>query len=121
VVRGGVVVGSRHGRLTMKQGGASLFAAVRQMDFAGANAVVLRSVAEKLSLGEGGRHTSLHLGGEPVALVADESVLFSESEYTAPIAGNTISFEQAGKLAAGISGHQLEANWRAAWEALRLD
>jgi hypothetical protein len=116
VVNQSVVVGSRHHRLTMPSGGASLFAAVRDLQFSGENGIAFRSVGDALSISEGGRHTSLFLGGTPIPLVSNESIkVYDDSEYCHPILGNSLSFEEAGNRVGAIDPEQLEANWKAAW------
>jgi hypothetical protein len=121
VVNRGVVVGARHNRLSMPSGGASLFAAVRDMQFEGENGIAFRSVGDVLSIPQGGRHTSLFMNNAPVPMVSNESIKsYDDAEYSRPILGNSMSFEQAGNLVGAIDPQQLEENWRAAWKAVPL-
>ncbi|HUQ95185.1 MAG TPA: hypothetical protein VM120_26145 [Bryobacteraceae bacterium] len=121
VVHGGVVVGSRHNRLSMSAGGASLFSAVRDLQFEGENGITFRSVAAALRIPEGGRHTSLFLNETPIPLVSNESIrAYDDAEYGNPILGNSLSFEAAGNRASEVPPRQLEENWLAAWRDLKL-
>ncbi len=115
------MVGSRHNRLDMSSGGASLFCAVRDLQFDGSNGIAFRSVGEVLSIPPGGRHTSLFLEGTPIALQSNESIrAYDDSEYCQPILGNSLSFEEAGNRVGAIDPLQLEANWKAAWQKIKL-
>lgn len=113
VVNQGVVVGSRHHRLTMPSGGASLFAAVRELQFDGKSGIAFRSAGDAIHIPEGGRHTCLFLNGRTVPLISNESIgLHDDAEYSRPILGNSMSFEEAGKLAGALDPRQLESNWK---------
>lgn len=114
VVSGGVVVGSRHNGLSMPHGGASLFSAVQHLDFEGPHGIAFRSLGSTVKVPPGGRHTSLVLGDTTVSLLSDESIRYDESEYSAPILGNELSFEEAGRRAGAIDPWQLEAGWQKA-------
>jgi hypothetical protein len=121
VVNRGVVVGARHNRLAMPSGGAALFTAVRDFEFAGSNGIAFRSVGDALRVSEGGRLTSLFLDGEVVPLMSNESIKsYNDAEYCEPILGNRFSFEEAGKRVGAIDPQLLEANWKAAWSKTRL-
>jgi hypothetical protein len=116
-----VVVGSRHNRLAMPSGGASLFCAIRDLVFCGDNGIAFRSVGDTLRIPQGGRHTSLFLDGAPVPLISNESIrTYDDAEYCQPILGNSLSFEEAGNLVGAIDPTQLEATWKAAWLNLQL-
>lgn len=120
-VSGGVVVGSRHNRLMMRSGGASLFAAVRDLRFDGRNGIVFRSVGDAIAIPQGGRHTSLFLNETPVTLQSNESIsAYNDAEYGEPLMGNELSFDEAGNLAGALDPQQLEANWKTAWLNLKL-
>jgi hypothetical protein len=116
VVDRGVVVASRHNRLAMPAGGASLFAAVADLQFEGENGIAFRSVTDTLRIPEGGRHTCLYLEGAPIPMVSNESIKSYEGdEYAKPILSNALSFEEAGVRAGAIDPQQLEDNWKMAW------
>jgi hypothetical protein len=116
-----VVVGARHNRLAMPSGGAALFTAARDLQFAGSNGIAFRCVGDELRVAEGGRLTSLFLDDEVVPLVSNESIKsYNDAEYCQPILGNRLSFEEAGKRVGAIDPHSLEASWRAAWSKTRL-
>jgi hypothetical protein len=121
VIDRGVVVGSRHNRLTMPAGGASLFSAVRDLAFLGEHGITVRAVADALRIPAGGRYASLFLGGAPVPLESNESIrAYDDSEYCQPILGNSLSFEEAGIRVGAVDPLQLEADWKSAWAQLKL-
>jgi hypothetical protein len=116
VIHSGVVVGSRHARLSMPEGGCSLFCAVNQLSFNGPHGVAFRSLGSEVAIPEGGRHTSLLLPQGSEEMVANESILdYSGDTYSTPIMGNRLSFEKAGKIMSAIEGQKLERRWIQAW------
>jgi len=118
VVERGVVVGCRHDRLAMPSGGASLFSAVRNLQFDGENGIAFRSIGDILNIPAGGRHTTLFLNRGAVPLVSNESIrAYDDSEYRQRVLGNSLSFEEAGKLVEAIDPHELERRWKTAWQA----
>lgn len=116
VVARGVIVGGRHRRLSMPNGGAALFCAANRLRFTGPHAVAYRAVAGEITLPEGGRLTTLYLDGRPEQMTTNESLVdYSGDNYTKPVLGNRVSFEEASREVARLpSGHQ-EACWRDAW------
>lgn len=121
VVDRGIVVCSRHRTLMMPSGGVSLFSAVQDLRFDGEHGVAFRSVAADLVIPPGGRHTSLFLSHDPESLVSNESVQnYDATEYSRPILGNRMSFEEAGLLAEQLDPVLLEQRWKTAWSARLL-
>lgn len=113
VVRNGLIVGGRHGRLRAPYGGAALFCSVDDMSFTGPHAIALRSAGKQATLPAGGRHTTLLLGHEMVDLVTHESVVdYGGDEYNHPILGNKLSFAEAEALMANVDPQELENSWQ---------
>jgi GDPmannose 4,6-dehydratase len=78
-------------------------------------------VAADLVIPPGGRHTSLFLSHDPESLVSNESVQnYDATEYSSPILGNRLSFEEAGLLAEQLDPVLLEKRWKTAWSACLL-
>jgi hypothetical protein len=122
VVTRGVVVGARHNRLAMPSGGTSLFSAVRDLQFDGDHGVAFRSIADVLHVPQGGRHTSLFLDGKAISMLSNESVKsYDDSEYSQPILGNPLSFEEAGNLVGAVDPQRLEETWKAAWKGQAIE
>ena len=117
IIHRGVVVGGRHGWLSMPQGGSALFCAADRMEYPGPHGVAFRSLGRKITVAEGGRHTSMMLPDGPTDMVSNESVLdYSGENYAQPILGNAISFEDAGKIMSAMDGRDLETRWLRAWK-----
>lgn len=117
VICRGLVVGGQHRRLHMPCGGIALFCAADHLEFAGPHGIAFRSIGSKISISAGGRHTTLFLPEGPENMVSEESVLdYSGGNYTQPILGNRLSFEQAGKIMSEVDGRDLEARWLKAWQ-----
>jgi hypothetical protein len=113
VIHHGLVVGGRHGRVTMPEGGSALFCAVEDLRLAGPHAMAFRSLGARVELPAGGRHTTLLLPEQSVDLVTNEAIVdYGGAEYANPILGNTMSFAEAERLMAGVDPHALEGRWR---------
>jgi hypothetical protein len=121
ILQDSVVVGARHNRLSMPSGGAALFTASRDLQFEGGQGIAFRSVGDALRIPQGGRHTTLFLEDGPVPLISNESIkAYDDSEYCAPILGNTLSFEKAGNLVGAQDPQEVETRWKSAWQNARL-
>jgi hypothetical protein len=118
-VRSGVIVGSRHQELQMLHGGASLFSAGPLFRFEGSRGVTFRSVTgQELVIPEGGRHTTFFASQPPVSLITNEAVQrYDNSEYGAPILGNSMSFEEAAAIATSVDPWEIEDRWLKAWNS----
>ena len=120
VIRGGVVVGGRHGRVQMPSGGAALFCALDDLVFDGPGSIALRSVGDSVRLPEGGRHTSLPLADGPVAMRGSESIKnYDGPDYTTPILGNSLSFGEASDRLDDVGPDECDRRWRERWEPAR--
>ncbi|HEY3836762.1 MAG TPA: hypothetical protein VGL72_09325 [Bryobacteraceae bacterium] len=120
-LRRAVVVGSRHGHLSMPSGGASLFSAVADLQFDGENGIAFRAIADSLRLPAGARYTSLFLDNQTVPLQSNESIrAYDDAEYSQPVLGNAMSFEEAGNVVGAIDPAQLQARWKTAWTEARI-
>ena len=116
----GVLVGGKHGRVQMPDGGAALFCALDDLQFDGPSSIALRSVGGAVRLPEGGRHTTLHLPDGPVAMLGSESIRnYDGPEYTEPTLGNPISFGRASELMDAVGPEECDRRWRTAWDAQR--
>jgi len=118
LVRNGVLVGGRHRRISMPEGGAALFCASDDMVFNGPRAVALRSVGHTIELREGERHTTLCLQDGLKDLRTNEDIRdYTGSNYCEPILGNRLSFERATSLVAQQDTSSLEQCWNRIWKA----
>jgi hypothetical protein len=119
VIDEGRIIKSKHDYLMMPQGGSALFCAVNRMEYRGPNAVAYKSLGQEIILNEGDRHSTLLTPTGAVQMLSNESVIdYSGSNYTAPIMGNALSFEEAGALMGLQDGRQIEAQWQAYWDKL---
>lgn len=117
VIRRGVVVGGRHRRVQMAEGGAALFCASDELHFDGPSSVALRSVSPTIHLPAGGRHTTLQLPDGPVPLRGSESVTnYDGPDYTTPILGNALSFGEASARMDEVGPEACDRRWREQWE-----
>lgn len=120
VIRGGVVVGGRHRRVSMPSGGAALFCAVDDLQFDGPSAVALRSIGASVCLPEGGRHTTLPLEDGPVPMRGSETVRdYDGSGYSTPILGNALSFGEASARMDNVGPEMCDRRWRELWDSQR--
>jgi hypothetical protein len=117
VIHGGVVVGGRHQKLSMPQGGSALFCAVDTLTFTGPRGIAYRLVGNDMVVPEGGRYTTLFHATGPEIMASNESIIdYNGTNYAEPILDNRLSFEAAGKLMAQVDGRYLDEQWRAAWK-----
>ena len=115
---GGVVLRGRHRRLEMPQGGIALDCAADRLVFAGPKAVAFRAMGAEVVVPTGGRHTSLLAPETRIDLVSNESIVdYKGDNYTQPILGNPVSFEEAGHIMAACDPVDLENRWSTAWDS----
>jgi hypothetical protein len=120
VIQNGIVVGGRHRRVSMPEGGIALFCAVNTLEFTGPAALALRSVDESVTLPAGGRHTVLFGPSGPVAMTGNESVTsYDGPNYDDQILGNALSYAEAAKLMDGVGPAETDRQWLNAWESSR--
>ena len=116
VIHNGVLIGGRFRRVYMPHGGAAIFSAAGELEFMGPNAISLRSVASRIQLPEGGRHTTLFLSEGFEQMVSNESVVDYEGDnYSLPILSNRWSFAAAAQAMSKMDGEELEQRWFRAW------
>jgi hypothetical protein len=110
VLRRGVVVGGRHRLLHMPEGGSALFCAADSLTFAGDRSVAMLAMTPEVVVPPGGRHTSVFLPQGKQDFVTTEDIWdYSGENYSRPILGNPLSFEEAAGLMSGVDGRELEA------------
>jgi hypothetical protein len=118
VIRGGIVIGGKHRRVSMPEGGIALFCALDTLALNGPSAIALRSVGQEVRLPAGGRHTILYGPNGPVPMLGNESVTsYDGPTYDDPILGNPISYAEAAALMDGVGPAQTDQRWRDAWES----
>jgi hypothetical protein len=112
VVRNAVVARTRVERLEMTQGGAVLFSVARQFTFNGPHAIAFRVFADSVELEEGERRTTLLHPERPIQLRGSEEITdLKGANYTSPILGNSVSYEEAGDMMAAYDGIELDDRW----------
>ncbi len=117
IIHEGVIVGGRHKHLFMPFGGSALFCAADTMKFIGMHGVAFRSIGSEITILDGGRHTSLFFPEIIENMVSNETILdYSGKNYYAPVLGNHLSFEEAGKLMAKMDGKDIESRWLTTWQ-----
>ncbi len=116
VINGGLVIGGRHKLLNMPHGGSALFCAVDEMSFADENSIAYRSIAPRVELQPGGRHTTLLLSDKRIPLIANESIVdYKGKNYDRAILGNTMSFGEATKAVEAQNKDLLDDAWFKLW------
>jgi hypothetical protein len=99
VVHGGIVLGGSYGRLSLPQGGITMFCTVGELAFEGPHAVAFQSILPSLRLAKGGRHATVLTPGGPLQLYTNEAITDYKGEgYTKPLEGNPVSFGEAASL-----------------------
>ena len=116
-IRQSQIIKSKHKKVVMPYGGSSLFCATDRLEFAGHHAVAYKSFGEEIVLSNGGRHSTLLTPDGFINIISNESLIdYSGDNYTLPIMGNQISFEEAGRIMAQGEGREIEAQWTNLWE-----
>lgn len=116
-INNGVIYGSCLRGISMPQGGAVIQCVVEDMRFEGPNAIAFQSAGKKIILREGDRHTTLLLPGRQEHLVSNEAITDYKGEnYSRPILGNKISFEEASSLVEQYRYDEAEAVWTRLWD-----
>ncbi len=100
----------------MPYGGCALFCAADDMKFNGAHAIAFKSTGNRFQLGEGDRLTTLYLSDGAITMQVNESLINFEGEnYTLPVLGNPISFEEAGRRMSEVDTRLVEKRWFDQW------
>jgi hypothetical protein len=116
VIQGGVVVAGRHRRLEMPYGGSALFCAADEMKFSGPHAIAFKSTGNQFQLEEGDRLAILYLSEGTIEMRTNESLISYEGEnYSKPVMGNPISFEDAGRRMSMEDTRLVEKRWSDQW------
>jgi len=116
VIHGGLVVAGRHRKLKMPFGGSALFCAADEMNFNGPHAIAFKSTGKHLQLEEGDRLATLYLSDETIEMRTNESMVNYEGEnYSMPVMGNPISFDEAGRRMSLEDTRLVEERWFKLW------
>ena len=118
VIHGGVVVAGRHKKLDMPDGGSVLFCAANEMKFKGPHAIAFKTVGEEYQLAEGDRLAGLFLSDGTLEMRSNESLINYEGEnYSQPVMGNPISFEEATRRMYLEDTRLVEKRWSDQWRS----
>ncbi len=110
VIRGGIVIGASCGRIEMPRGGAVVESRLDTLVTEGPNAVSFRSLGDSLTLEDGEKHTTLALPDRVIQLSGSESIRdYSGANYSEPVLGNPVSFEEAGRIMEAFSLDEIVA------------
>jgi hypothetical protein len=116
MMHGGVVVAGRHRKLKMPYGGSALFCAADELKFTGPHAIAFKTTGKRFLLDEGDRLAALYLSGGMIEMRTNESLISYEGEnYSMPVMGNPISFEEAGRRMSMEDTRLVEKRWSDQW------
>ncbi|MFZ2098750.1 MAG: hypothetical protein WAV05_19120 [Anaerolineales bacterium] len=117
-IHGGVVVAGRHRTLKMPEGGSALFCAVDEMKFNGPHGIAYKLTGDQYSLKEGDRLTCLYLTDGMLEMGTNESLVsYDGDNYSLPVMGNPISFEEATRRMSMENNRLVEKRWLERWSA----
>jgi hypothetical protein len=86
------------------------------MKFNGPHAIAFKSIGDKLQLGEGDRATCLFYTQGSMEMRSNESLINYEGEnYSKPVLGNSISFEEATRRMSEEDTRLVERRWLDRW------
>jgi hypothetical protein len=121
VMRRGVVVAGRHRKLEMPHGGCALFCAADKMKFNGPHAIAFKSIGDELELEQGDRTTCLFYADGSLVMRSNESLINYEGEnYSQPVMGNPISFEEATRRMSEEDTRLVERRWADRWSGWQV-
>jgi hypothetical protein len=116
VVHSGVVVAGRHRNLQMPEGGCALFCAAERMEFSGPHSIAFKYTGDLARLAEGDRLTCLYFADGAVEMHTNESQVNYEGEnYSLPVMGNPLSFEEATRRMNLENTRLVEKRWLGKW------
>ncbi|MFZ0534628.1 MAG: hypothetical protein WAM09_15745 [Anaerolineales bacterium] len=116
VIHGGVVVAGRHRKLEMPYGGSALFCAADGMKFNGPHAIAFKSTGNQFQLEAGDRLAYLYLSDGRLEMHSNESLINYEGDnYSNPVMGNPISFEEATRRMSMEDTRLVEKRWLDEW------
>ena len=116
VIHNGVVVAGRHRKIRIPEGGCALFCRADEMDFSGPHAIAFKYTGKEALLSEGDRLTQLYLSDVTLDMRTNETLLNYEGDnYSSPMMGNPISFEEATRQMALEDTRLVEKRWMNKW------
>jgi hypothetical protein len=116
VIHGGLVVAGRHRKLDMPYGGSAIFCAADEMKFSGPHAIAFKSTGNQFQLEEGDRLAMLYQSDGTMEMRTNESLINYEGEnFSQPVMGNPISFEEAGRRMSMEDTRLVEKRWSDQW------
>jgi hypothetical protein len=116
VIHRGVVIAGRHRLLHMPDGGSALFCAADEMKFAGPHGIAFKLTGDRFTLNEGDRLTCLYLTDGMLKMATNESqVSYDGENYSLPVMGNPISFEEASRRMSAEDNRLVENRWYKRW------
>lgn len=116
IIHGGVVVAGRHRQLRMPEGGSALFCATDELEFNGPHAIAFKYTGKHASLAEGDRLTCLYFTDGTLEMCTNETQINYEGEnYSLPVMGNPISFEEATRRMNLENTRLVETRWLEKW------
>jgi hypothetical protein len=88
------------------------------MAFDGPHAIAFRSTGKRFVLNEGDRLAQLYLLDGTLELRTNESIVNYEGDnYSQPVLGNSISFEEAARRMSAEDNRLVEKRWFDRWSA----
>jgi hypothetical protein len=116
VIHRGVVIAGRHRQLHIPDGGSALFCAADEMEFAGPHGIAFKLTGDRFALNEGDRLTCLYLTDGMLKMATNESqVSYDGDNYSLPVMGNPISFEEASRRMSAEDNRLVENRWYKRW------
>jgi hypothetical protein len=100
----------------MPYGGSTIFCAADEMKFFGPHAIAFKSTGSQFQLGEGDRLAMLYQSDGTMEMRTNESLINYEGEnFSQPVMGNPISFEEAGRRMSLEDTRLVEKRWSDQW------
>jgi len=119
LIHGGLVLAGRHRSLHMPDGGCALFCAADEMTFNGPRAIAFKATGKELMLEGGERLAHLYLTDCRLEMRSNEALIsYEEENYSLPVLGNSLSFEDASRRMALEDNRLVEKRWLESWSGL---